>query len=204
MALPAGHHQLSGFIGLLSGLLRIHCPLCVGFRTLHLRPNTKASTAKVTERLIRVYFHHLEHKRLSAISARDIITTLHRMKDTPQAANSALVAIKHLFNWAASQQLIEDTPLRHVQQPYLKTPRTRLLTDEEITLIWNESYNHNSFGQVMRSPHSLGTTSITIHSHPTAVVTSEHHRIPGTDHEKQYRAHHSPLTSSAQPYPATR
>lgn len=33
MALSAGARQLSGIIGLLSGLPRIHCPLCVVFRT---------------------------------------------------------------------------------------------------------------------------------------------------------------------------
>ena len=32
MALSGGHHQLSGFIVLLSGLRRIQCPLCVVFR----------------------------------------------------------------------------------------------------------------------------------------------------------------------------
>ena len=41
MALSGGHHQLSGFIVLLSGLRRIQCPLCVVFRT-KLARETKA------------------------------------------------------------------------------------------------------------------------------------------------------------------
>jgi hypothetical protein len=43
VALSAGRHQLSGIIGLLSGLPRIHCPLCVGFRK-HLAAAVAAGT----------------------------------------------------------------------------------------------------------------------------------------------------------------
>jgi integrase len=115
-----------------------------------LRPNTKPSSATVLERLIRVHFTHLESRKLTSIEARDITAVLSAMADRPIAANHALAALKLLFNWAASQQHIERNPIADLKKPYKKRARERLLTPTEIRAIWLESFNHDSFGQLIR------------------------------------------------------
>ena len=116
----------------------------------HLRPNTKSSTAKKIERYLRVHFRHIERRPLSSITAQEVMNKIASMRTTPAEANNAFGSFKQLCNWAASHNFITDNPLRYTNTPYKTKPRERLLNDAEVQAIWHESYNHASFGQLIR------------------------------------------------------
>ena len=109
------------------------------FINLHLQPNTKPSSAKVIEALLRRHFSHFANRRVSDISARDVTLYLNTINDTPAEANQAHRAIKLIFNWAAAQHLIEISPLIHTKPPHKSNERDRVLSDDELraVLTWN-------------------------------------------------------------------
>ena len=106
------------------------------FTQLHLIPNTKPSSAKALERLLRKHFEpSLGSRKLADITARDITALIMGLSDTPTEANSAFASIKLLYNWAASQHLIDHSPLIHSKPPFKKHSRDRTLSDDELVKI---------------------------------------------------------------------
>ncbi len=73
------------------------------------------------------------------------------MKETPAQANNAYTATKLFFNWCVSQHLIAVSPLHGIKTPFKKATRERLLSDDEIRVVWRASYHDSVLGQVIRS-----------------------------------------------------
>src|SRR5207253_98588 len=54
----------------------------------------------------------------------------------PIAANRTLAAISKLFNWAIQRGIVESSPVARVEKPGAERKKTRVLSDEELRLIW--------------------------------------------------------------------
>lgn len=103
--------------------------------------------------------HVLPHWRgrlLCDISRRDVIELLDHIVDSgggaemhdaekpkakrksggPIAANRTLAAISKLFNWAIQRGILEASPVAMVEKPGAERKKTRVLSDEELRLIW--------------------------------------------------------------------
>ena len=119
------------------------------FCEIHLS-KLRPSSAREAERLIRAHFSHLYTVRMGQITPLDVAPVLDGMRNRPTTANCAHGAIRTLFSWAASRSMIPANPLQYLKAPYAKNKRDRVLTDEEITLIWQNSFNHQHFGQLVR------------------------------------------------------
>lgn len=77
-------------------------------------------------------------KRVQDITKRDVIELLDSIVDrgAPVAANRALAAVRKLFNWAASRDVIAASPTAGVKAPAAEVQRDRVLSDLELKAVW--------------------------------------------------------------------
>src|SRR5215204_4254805 len=126
------------------------------FLDRHARKKTKARTAEETERTFRLHvLPTWGERRIQAITRRDVIGLLDRIVDhgAPIAANRTLAAVRKLFNWALDRSIIESSPCVRITPPSEEKSRDRVLTDEELRLIWTAAqqigWPFGSFAQML-------------------------------------------------------
>jgi integrase len=79
------------------------------------------------------------HRKAFDITRRDVIALLDRIveRGAPIQANRVLALIRKLYNWAISRDLLEHNPCLQVKPPGKEHQRDRVLSDDEIRLVWN-------------------------------------------------------------------
>ncbi|ULB08439.1 integrase arm-type DNA-binding domain-containing protein [Cereibacter azotoformans] len=90
---------------------------------------------------------------IRSITKRDVIDVLDGVVDrgSPISANRLRAHLNTLFNWAKSRDIIEVNPLDGVKPPAPEKPRDRVLTNEEIRLLWKVSGKMGyPFGDIYR------------------------------------------------------
>jgi integrase len=72
------------------------------------------------------------------ITRRDVLDLLDRVVDTgkPIAANRVFSAIRKMFNWAVARDIIATSPCAGVKPPSAERSRDRVLSDDELRLVW--------------------------------------------------------------------
>jgi integrase len=78
-------------------------------------------------------------RKIQDITKRDIVALLDAIADrgAPIMANRVLSAVRKLFNWALARDVIQVSPCALVQPPAPERSRDRVLTDDELRLVWN-------------------------------------------------------------------
>jgi integrase len=66
---------------------------------------------------------------------RDVLKAI-RDRDAPIQANRTLEIARKLFNWAISEELVENNPCDHIGKPSPEKQRVRVLTPDEIRTLW--------------------------------------------------------------------
>jgi integrase len=109
------------------------------FIKAHVKRNNRASTAEATERLFNLHvLPHWRDRPIRSISRRDIHGILDRViaGGSPVAANRTFGAIRKLFGWALSRDIVETLPTAGVERPTKEKARDRVLTDSELRSVW--------------------------------------------------------------------
>ena len=77
--------------------------------------------------------------KVQEIAKRDVIALLDEIVDrgSPIMANRTLAAVRKLFNWAVSRDIVVASPCAGVEPPASESSRDRILTDDELRLVWN-------------------------------------------------------------------
>jgi integrase len=77
-------------------------------------------------------------RTIHEITRRDVNELLDRIvsRGSPVAANRALAAIRKMFGWAVSKDIVKTSPCEGVARPFEETSRDRALTDDELRLVW--------------------------------------------------------------------
>lgn len=72
------------------------------------------------------------------IRRRDVLAELDAIVDRakPIAANRTLAALRKLFNWAVSRDILPASPCAGVKAPAAERSRDRVLNDDELARIW--------------------------------------------------------------------
>jgi len=72
------------------------------------------------------------------ITRRDVHDLLDRIvsRGSPVTANRVLAAVRKMFAWAASRDIVPVSPCVGVTPPTAETSRDRVLSDDELRLIW--------------------------------------------------------------------
>jgi integrase len=96
-------------------------------------------TALTTQRLLDQYVLPRWRGRLARdITRRDILDVLDRVVDAgkPITANRTLAAVRKMFNWAVSRDIIAASPCAGVKPPSPEQSRDRVLNDTELRNVW--------------------------------------------------------------------
>ena len=77
-------------------------------------------------------------RRVREIERRDVIELLDGIMDTgaPVSANRTLATLKTFFGWLLDRSVIEASPCARVRPPAAETTRDRVLSDDELRLVW--------------------------------------------------------------------
>lgn len=100
----------------------------------HIRKNLRASTAYEAERELRRNFR-FGSKLLDKIHTRDIMRVVDAL--SPGAANHAFKRARAFFRWCVRRRYIDRSPLEYLSLPYRMQSRDRVLTDQELRIVWN-------------------------------------------------------------------
>jgi integrase len=109
------------------------------FLDRHCKRSNRPSTAEATERQLRLYVLPRWRGRLARdISRRDVLDVLDRVVDAgkPIAANRVLAAVRKMFAWAVSRDIIAASPCAGVKPPAAERSRDRILADHELRNVW--------------------------------------------------------------------
>lgn len=79
-----------------------------------------------------------KNRKAKDITRRDIIGLLDDITDrgAPIQANRTLAAVRKMFNWAISKDILDATPCILISQPNPEAPRERNLDADEIKAFW--------------------------------------------------------------------
>jgi integrase len=78
----------------------------------------------------------LKRKPLPAIKRSDLTEVWDRLQDRPAVARLAHATLRKLFRWALSRGDLERSPLEGVDPPPAVPSRDRVLSDDELALVW--------------------------------------------------------------------
>jgi integrase len=110
------------------------------FLERHVRVKNKERSAEETERNLRLHvLPKWGDRKIQDITRTDVIDLLDEIADrgTPIAANRTLASIRTLFNWALDRSVIGSSPCVRVTPPAEEKSRDRVLSDQEIILLWS-------------------------------------------------------------------
>jgi integrase len=105
----------------------------------HVKPRNRPRTAEETIRILRTkVLPAWDGRKIQDIGRRDVIELLDGIVDagTPVAANRTLAALSKLFNWATDRGVIDANPCVRIKAPAAETSRDRVLSDDELRLLW--------------------------------------------------------------------
>jgi integrase len=78
-------------------------------------------------------------KEVTRAQVREIVETI--AENAPYEANRVLACLRKIYNWAISEDLVEANPCDHVAAPGEESRRDRVLTEEEIKILWKDLSN---------------------------------------------------------------
>src|SRR5262245_22515740 len=105
----------------------------------HCRRVNRPKTAYETERLLRRHvLPRWRGRSIDSITRRDVLDVLDRVVDSgaPIEANRALAAVRKMFSWAVSRDIIAASPCAGVKPPSAEQSRDRVMSDDELRLVW--------------------------------------------------------------------
>lgn len=109
------------------------------FIKLHCRRNNRLRTAAETERLLEVNVLPRWRGRLAReISRRDVLELLDRLVEEgrPITANRTFSAVRKMFAWAVSRDILPVSPCAGVKPPTAERSRDRVVSDAELRNVW--------------------------------------------------------------------
>jgi integrase len=109
------------------------------FLERHVRRSNRLRTAQETERLLRQHvLPRWRGRMVHEITRRNVLDILDRVVDggAPIAANRVFAAVRKFFNWCVARDIIAASPCAGVKPPTAERARDRVLSDDELRLVW--------------------------------------------------------------------
>jgi integrase len=92
-------------------------------------------------------------RKIQEITKRDVITLLDGIADrgAMTMANRTLAAVRKLFNWCVARDVIQISPCTLVEPPAPERSRDRILSDDELKLVWKAAESDGwPFGSIVK------------------------------------------------------
>jgi integrase len=112
--------------GTVAALAEVYLKACQG----------KRSVKEIERRLRKDVLPIIGHVSLRDLHRRDVTRVLDA-KAAPIAARRAFEDIRSMIRWAVSRGDLDHNPIEGMKGPATSKPRDRVLTDEEIRLLWS-------------------------------------------------------------------
>jgi len=109
------------------------------FLDRYAKPNCREASWREAERILnREILPVWGGRRLSSIARQDVHALLDAIADrgSPVMANRTLAALRRMCSWAVEREIILISPCEKVKAPAAEISRDRVLTDDELRLIW--------------------------------------------------------------------
>ena len=120
------------------------------FYVTHCDQKQRPSTAREAKRILNKHFlPALRDHNLGDITPRQIQAIIDARLGTPAEANHAFRGIRLFFRWARARHHIDHSPCEGMTQPAKNRTRDRVLTDAELTVVWNAA-DFYPFGTIVR------------------------------------------------------
>jgi integrase len=116
------------------------------------KPRQRPRTYAEFERYLRKRWAPLHGRPLDSITRRDIATRLEeiRVGHGPISANRARTYLGTAFTWAMRQGLVETNLVIGTEPPAAETERDRVLSPEELAIVWQAAGAVGEFGTIVR------------------------------------------------------
>ena len=100
-----------------------------------LKPSTQRTAIQALDNDLRKMFGH---RPIASITRRDLIKMVDRIVDrgAPVHANRVLLFAKRFFGWLVERDVLEASPADRVRLPTAEVSRDRVLSDDELRLLW--------------------------------------------------------------------
>lgn len=99
------------------------------------KARTKTRTVDEYERLLKRHFPF--ENELTAVSRKDIVEHITKLRNVPSIEQHAFVAIRTMMNWCVRHGLLDVSPVPKLR--FSTHSRTRVLTDDELKSVWNRA-----------------------------------------------------------------
>jgi integrase len=109
------------------------------FLERHVRRSNRPRTAQGTERLLRQHvLPHWRGRMVHDITRRNVLDILDRVVDggAPITANRVFATVRKFFNWCTARDILAASPCAGVKPPTAERARDRVLSDDELRLVW--------------------------------------------------------------------
>jgi integrase len=117
----------------------------------HKKPALKGRSYEETERHLLTHARRLHGLQLNAIDRRTVAALLAELaaNNGPNLANSVRASLSSFFSWAMREGLADSNPVIGTNKAVIKGARDRVLTDDELRLIW-AALGDNNYDDVVR------------------------------------------------------
>ena len=87
--------------------------------------------------------------KFSELSPHDLGRSIDRLADTPAEQQHAYVVVRAFIRWAHRKHYVDRNPMERMQAPRSYVPRERILTNTELTKVWNAA-GDDTFGRIVK------------------------------------------------------
>jgi integrase len=115
------------------------------------KPRQRPSTYAEFERYLLKRWGPLHDRPIDSITRRDIAARLEeiRVDHGPVSANRARTYLGTAFTWAMRQGLTENNPVVGTEPPAAETERDRVLSPDEMAIVWRACGTAGEFGTIV-------------------------------------------------------
>ena len=171
------------------------------FLELHVRRKNRISTARVTENIFnRIIVPAWRNRTIDSIRRRDIIDLVEDVAASGRGyhANRTCAVLSKFFAWLVARDALTFSPVTGVERPHKEKTRSRVLTDDELRVLWLACGHEGASGEAIRLMTLTGARRGEVGEMSRREVDQDHQlwNLPA-ERTKNGRPHTIPLSRQA-------
>ena len=171
------------------------------FLELHVRRKNRISTARVTENIFnRIIVPAWRNRTIDSIRRRDIIDLVEDVAASGRGyhANRTCAVLSKFFAWLVARDALTFSPVTGVERPHKEKIRSRVLTDDELRVLWLACGHEGASGEAIRLMILTGARRGEVGEMSRREVDQDHQlwNLPA-ERTKNGRPHTIPLSTQA-------
>jgi integrase len=117
----------------------------------HQKPRMKPRSYAELQRHLEIHAKALHGRKAGQVTQRDVVELLQGLTPTaPVTANRVRASLSAMFAWGMKAGLVSANPVAATFKPTEERPRERVLTDDELALIWSCTSGKGDYDRIVR------------------------------------------------------